>query len=128
MAIDNDPILGHWYQHLDKGHKFTVVAIDEEKRLVEIQHFDGDLEEIELESWYEMEIEQVEAPEDWTGPMDELENEDLLGYTETGMAEDDWREPLRELSRTSEAWENRDPDDDALDEDYLREDVWDEDN
>ena len=128
MAIDNDPIVGHWYQHLDKGYKFTVVAVDDEKGLVEIQHFDGDLEEADMDIWYEMEIEQVEPPEDWTGPMDELENEDQLGYTETAMRDDDWREPLRELRRADEAWENNDPDDDALDEDCLREDVWDRDN
>jgi len=40
-----DPIFGNWYRHLDKGQMFMVVAVDESDSLVELQHFDGDVEE-----------------------------------------------------------------------------------
>ena len=41
--MDNqiDPAVGNWYQHLDDGRLFQVVAVDDEEELVEFQHFDG---------------------------------------------------------------------------------------
>lgn len=95
MPIEEEPIVSQWYRHLDKGYRFQVLAFDEEAGTVEIQHFDGDLEELDLESWYELDIEPIEPPEDWTGPMDDIERDDLP-YSETGMTEEEWREPLEE--------------------------------
>lgn len=98
MPTDADPIVENWYQHLDKGQPFEVVAMDEDKGIAEIQYFDGSVEEIELEAWYELDIEPIEAPEDWTGPIDDLERDDL-GYSETDMEPEDWARPLREVKR-----------------------------
>jgi hypothetical protein len=95
MTDDLDPIVGNWYRHLDKGQRFEVIAVDEDEGFVEIQHFDGDVEEIDLEGWYEMELEGIEPSEDWTGPIDDIEPDDL-GYTETDMEDEDWRTPLGE--------------------------------
>ena len=81
MPNDIDPVVGAWYQRLDGGEIFQVVAVDEEEGLVETQHFDGDLEEIDLEAWHAQNLEVAEAPEDWTGPVDDIEKDDL-GYTE----------------------------------------------
>lgn len=89
MAIEFEPIVGNWYQHLDKGQQFEVVAVDEDSATIEIQHFDGDLEEVSLEDWTQLDIVPIEAPEDWTGPVDNL-NRDDLGYTETSMQPGDW--------------------------------------
>lgn len=89
------PIVGQWYHHRDKGYEFQVTAVDEDAGTVEMQHFDGDLEEVDLETWQAMEVEPVEQPENWTGPLDDVEPDDL-GYTETDMSDDDWSEPLRE--------------------------------
>lgn len=44
-----DPIVGDWYS--SHGHLFEVIAVDEEERVVEVQHADGDLEEIDIEDW-----------------------------------------------------------------------------
>lgn len=96
MMTEADPIVGNWYSHRDKGQTFEVVAIDEGSGAVEIQHFDGDLEEVSLEGWYDLDIEPSEPPEDWTGAMDDIEREDM-GYTETNMAREDWSEPLPEV-------------------------------
>lgn len=106
MTEDLDPLVGNWYLHLDKGQRFEVVAVDEGEGLVEIQHFDGDVEEIELESWYEMEIEPAEPPEDWTGPIDDIEEDDL-GYTETDMDEQDWKGSLSEFPSEETGSEDR---------------------
>ncbi len=95
MPIEAAPVVSQWYQHLDKGQQFQVTAVDETEGTVEIQHFDGDVEEIELDEWYGLEIEPIEPPEDWTGPVDDVERDDL-GYTETDMTGEDWEKPLRE--------------------------------
>ena len=76
---DVDPIIGNWYRNQETGNDFEVVALDEDAQTIEIQYFDGELEEIDLDAWYELPIESIEAPEDWSGPFDEMESDDL-GY------------------------------------------------
>lgn len=107
MPIDIDPIEGNWYQHFDKGEKFEVLAVDEDSRLIEIQYFDGNLEEIDFDGWYNLEIEPIEPPEDWTGPMDDIEHDDL-GYTETDMEREDWASSVEdwpEEKRPKKTWQ-----------------------
>ena len=68
------PVVGDWYRR-PNGALFEVVAIDRDDATVEVQHFDGTLEEFELEAWDEQEFEEAQAPEDWTGSVD-VEPED----------------------------------------------------
>jgi len=96
MITESDPIIGNWYQHLDKGQRLHVVAIDNDKDLIEIQHFDGDLEEIELAQWYQMDLELIEEPENWTGSLDIVEIDDL-GTEITDTDSSDWNAPLEEI-------------------------------
>jgi len=111
MSTELEPIVDNWYRHLDKGQTFVVVAIDEDAGTVEVQHFDGDLEQIDLESWSELELELAEEPENWTGPVDDVETDDL-GYSETDMSAEDWRKPLREAHGDErESWEDTTPED-----------------
>jgi hypothetical protein len=100
MGTDLDPVVGNWYRHLDKGQMFRVTGVDEETGTIEIQHFDGDLEEIDSADWPDLEIEPAAEPEDWTGPSDDVETDDL-GYTETDMDAEEWREPLDEIRSAS---------------------------
>ena len=95
MKANVDPILGNWYRHLDKGYEFQVVAHDATDGVVEIQHFDGDVEALELDDWYEMELEHIEPPEEWAGTVDDFESDDT-GYIETDMSDSDWNEGLSE--------------------------------
>ncbi|NND64958.1 MAG: hypothetical protein HKM24_03240 [Gammaproteobacteria bacterium] len=81
MTSRIEPIIGSWYHHLDKGQDFQVVATDPKNGLIEIQHFDGDVEELAISDWYAQDIETAAAPEDWTGPMDDVERDDL-GYSD----------------------------------------------
>jgi hypothetical protein len=78
---DVDPIIGNWYRNQETGNDFEVVALDEDAQTIEIQYFDGEVEELDLDAWYELPIDAIEAPEDWSGPFDELEVDDL-GYEE----------------------------------------------
>jgi len=97
MKNEADPIIGNWYQHLDKGQAFQVVAVDEDAGSVELQHFDGDVEELDLETWYQLPVELIEEPENWSGPMDVGEMDDLTGTEVTDTPPEDWAEPLEEI-------------------------------
>lgn len=101
MGIEIDPVVGTWYTHLDKGQRFVVIAIDESDGLIETQHFDGDLEEISLEDWYEQDIDIAEEPENWSGVMD-IGTKDDFGteITDTEMA--DWNEDLEDIHLSAE--------------------------
>lgn len=74
------PAVGHWYKN-HQGLMFEVVAMDDEDNQVEIQYFGGDIDEVDLESWEGMVAEAVAQPEDWSGPYDEMEKDDL-GYND----------------------------------------------
>ncbi|CAI8814010.1 DUF6763 family protein [Methylococcus capsulatus] len=102
MNSEADPIVGNWYRHLDKGQAFTVVAIDDDASTVEIQHFDGNLEEIDLDTWSLLPIEPIEEPENWSGPMDVAELDDLGGTEITDTLPEDWSEPLEEIIKQEE--------------------------
>lgn len=105
MPNELDPMVGQWYLHLDKGETFRVVAVDAATRSIEIQNFDGDVEEFDMDAWRDMDIDAAEAPEDWTGPFDDIEPDDL-GYTETEMSPENWREPLQPIAVAEEAWQD----------------------
>jgi len=68
------PVVGDWYRSLN-GTLLEVVAIDAEDGTIEVQHFDGTIEEFDLESWNEEELARARPPEDWTGSVD-VEPED----------------------------------------------------
>jgi hypothetical protein len=99
------PVVSQWYRHLNKGQQFYVTALDEAEGTVELQHFDGDLEEMDIDDWHAIAVEPIEQPEDWTGPVDDIERDDL-GYSETDMTSQDWQEPLEEKGRPVEGEED----------------------
>lgn len=63
------PTIGDWYKN-SGGDSFEVVACDESDLTIEIQYFDGAVEEIDFDSWQEMRPIPVEPPEDWSGSLD----------------------------------------------------------
>jgi hypothetical protein len=67
------PTVGDWYR-IRGGESFEVVALDEEGGQIEMQYFDGTVEEMELDDWIEQAdarvIETAEPPEDWSGSVD----------------------------------------------------------
>ena len=63
---DLDPIVGNWYKNVEEEKEFEVVAMDEDAQTVEIQYFEGEVEEIDLDSWYELVLEPMKRRK--TGP------------------------------------------------------------
>jgi len=75
------PIIGDWYRG-PTGDLFEVVAIDEDDDTIEIQYFDGTLEEYDRETWSAQGIVEADPPEDWTGSVD-VDQEDYDVESET---------------------------------------------
>lgn len=71
------PQVGDWYQNEDKGEPFQVVSVDAASGTVQTQSFDGELDSIDMEDWEEMPLVTAAAPEDWTGPLDDIEPDDV---------------------------------------------------
>lgn len=85
------PVVGEWYRQ-DTAVIFEVVALDQDDGTIEVQYFDGTVEEFDLESWELMLLEPVVAPEDWSGSMD-IEPEDYRLVTDQGPGQE-WASPL----------------------------------
>jgi hypothetical protein len=72
MAV-TQPSIGNWYR-VTGGETFEVVAVDEDDGTIEIQYFDGTVEELDIEDWESQwedgALETAEPPEDWTGSVD----------------------------------------------------------
>jgi Family of unknown function (DUF6763) len=75
LGVHERPIIGNWYLDLGNSERFEIVAIDEPSQTLEIQHFGGDVEEIELDNWMQMRVVTIPAPEDWSGPYDDVDKE-----------------------------------------------------
>jgi hypothetical protein len=95
VSRDYEPVAGQWYENLEEEEPFRVLSMDEDSELVEIEYLDGDIEEIDLETWHEMDLELTQEPEGWAESQDEDDDED---------EEDD-------------DWDDEDEDDDDLDDD-----------
>ena len=77
MSTQPNPEVSKWYKNNEDGQLFEVVALGEVDETIEIQYFDGSLEELDFDTWYEMPLTSAAPPEDWTGPFDDLEADDL---------------------------------------------------
>jgi hypothetical protein len=76
VSRDYEPVPGQWYENLEEEESFRVLSVDEDSELVEIEYLDGDIEEIDLETWHEMDLERTEEPEGWTGSAEDEDDEE----------------------------------------------------
>ncbi|HTT42307.1 MAG TPA: DUF6763 family protein [Steroidobacteraceae bacterium] len=89
VSRDYEPVAGQWYENLEEEESFRVLSVDEDSELVEIEYLDGDIEEIDLETWHEMDLDRIEEPEGWSESDDEDEAEDDEDWEEEEDDEDD---------------------------------------
>ncbi len=75
MAREYEPVVGQWYENVEQNENFRVLSVDEDAELIEIEYLDGDIEEIDLDTWAEFDLEKIEQPEGWSGDEDEDEDE-----------------------------------------------------
>ena len=106
MGRDYDPIKGQWFEDLEENEIFLVLSVDPDSELVELQYENGDIEEIDLDTWHELDLERTQQPEGWP-TADEKEGE--TAEVEEDDDEDDWDE-----DEEDDDWD----DDDDMDDDY----------
>lgn len=109
MSRDYEPVVGQWYENLEEEESFRVLSVDEDSELVEIEYLDGDIEEIDLEAWHEMDLEHTQEPEGWAESQEEEDDDEEEDEDE----DEDWDE---------DEDEDDEDDDDDLDEDEEAED------
>jgi hypothetical protein len=91
------PTIGQWYRG-PTGDLFEVVAIDNDDDTIEIQYFDGTLEEYDQDTWKLQGLIEADAPEDWTGSVDvDQEDYDIEAETPQNAA---WSAPSEFLDRS----------------------------
>jgi hypothetical protein len=91
------PVIGQWFSRAN-GTLFEVVAVDEDGGTVELQQFDGPIDEIDMEAWTELRLVEVSAPEDWSGSVD-MDPEDYVGRNNDEMPAG-FHDPLAFLDKT----------------------------
>ena len=91
-----EPVIGHWYRR-PNGSLFEIVALDEKAATIEVQFFDGTIDEVDMETWPTLIIEKVGAPEDWSGSVD-MDPEDYTG-DDSGEIPLGWHDPLAILEQ-----------------------------
>lgn len=104
MGRDHDPVAGKWYRDLESDETFQVLSVDPDEELIEIQHLDGDVEELDMDGWAEMDLDPSEEPEGWSGSGDDDLDDEDLDEEELDDDDDDWDD-------------DEDEDEDDLDED-----------
>jgi hypothetical protein len=90
------PAVGDWYQAPD-GARFEIVAVDHDDGSIDIQHFDGTVEEIDFDAWEESEFFLAEAPEDYSGSLDIAPEDYGMDLDRTGVQ--GWSDPLDYLDQ-----------------------------
>jgi hypothetical protein len=87
------PEVGKWYR-TEAGITLEVVAVDNEDGTIEVQYFDGTVEEFDLDDWEAQrangELVEAEAPEDWSGSVD-VDDEDQSPTPNSGYEHDSHR-------------------------------------
>ena len=107
MAREYEPAAGQWYENLEENESFRVLSVDEDAETVEIEYLDGDIEEVDLDTWAELDLDKIDQPEGWTGSAQDDDDDD---------DDDDDEDDL------DETWDDDDEDDDDDDLDEEEED------
>jgi hypothetical protein len=110
VGRDYDPVQGQWYEDLDEEAIFQVLSIDPDEELVTIQHENGEVEELDLDTWHELDLEKAEKPEGWVD--DAAADDDDEAELEEEEEEEDWDE-----DEDDDDWDEDDDDDDYDDRD-----------
>ncbi len=87
--------VGTWYQ-APGGEPFEIVALDLEAETIEIQYYDGAIEEVEFDSWLELSAQRTTGPDNASGAFD-MAREDIGIDFGGGGAREDYSNPLDQL-------------------------------
>jgi len=105
VSRDNEPVKGQWYENVEEEETFRVLSVDEDAEIVEIEYLDGEIEELDLEEWHELDLELTQEPEGWS---DEDEDEDWDEEDEEEEDDEDEDDDWDEDEDEDEDWEDDD--------------------
>lgn len=63
MPMQEDPVVGAVYEDPD-GLTFEVTDFDEDEGAIEVRYDDGSVDEIDIDTWYEMELRRLEGDDE----------------------------------------------------------------
>jgi hypothetical protein len=89
VGRDYEPVKGQWYENVEDDETFRVLSVDEDAELVEIEYLDGDIEELDIDAWHEMDLERIEEPEGWAAQEEEDDEEEEEDEDDEDE-DDDW--------------------------------------
>jgi hypothetical protein len=90
VSRDNAPVKGQWYENVDDEETFRVLSVDEDAEVIEIEYLDGEIDELDIEEWHELNLEPIDEPEGWSE--DEDEDEDEQDEELDDEEDDDWED------------------------------------
>lgn len=71
------PQIGQWYERADTAEIFQVTGIDDGAGTIEIQSFDGDVDEVDLQLWSALPLEYAQPPEDWLPSVEDMDAQEV---------------------------------------------------
>lgn len=95
MPMEEEPVVGAIYEDQD-GLAFEVLSFDEDDGTIEVQYEDGEVGEIDIDAWYEMELQQLRSAEHEESEEEEEEVEPDKGAKRVRVDDEDDDEDLEE--------------------------------
>jgi hypothetical protein len=109
VSRDYDPEPGQWYEDLDREDTFKVLSVDPDEVMVRIQWLDGEVEDMDVDAWNELDLELAAEPEGWVDEADGEDDEDEEDEEDL----EDWDE-----EEDDDDWDDDDEDYDDDDDEY----------
>ena len=101
FMLSNPPQTGTWYSSPEMEGIFEIIAVDEDDKSIDIQYFDGEIEEIDSDTWDVIQAEEVAEPEDWSGAYI-MSQEDLSEFeNDTVLRPENWNNPTQDIDSMS---------------------------
>ncbi len=87
------PVIGTWYLETEHNERFEVVAKDDKSNTIEIQYFGGEVEELDLDTWFAMRVSAIASPKDWSGPY-EVDKDQFSELGDEVIHPQNWSDPF----------------------------------
>ena len=88
------PVVTKWYERLDTGEIFEVIAVDEADGIIDVQNFEGDVAEMDMKTWRELDLGRVSSPQ-WQDRCSPYETD--RDITTLNMIWDQWQQGSRAM-------------------------------
>lgn len=90
-----EPIVGRWYHSEVEDTDFEVIGVEPDEDCVQIQYEDGTIEEVDMDTWYRLELLPTHASKDWANQFGL--NAEEAGYSDPSMYQPHAASILRDL-------------------------------